>query len=229
MELFLFFFLLLCSDYFHKLPPHACMYHKTLLQNIFCASSASFVFVFFIVLELHCGSVGLQLTSYQDELHGGAWPGRCHYYSTAICRGMIASLYTLYWDRGFFLFGFRFLLTLPFCRFFLHNSRNASANWYKETVRYVFTAAFRILSCQGVQTNIFWIQALLGCYRDNSIISWKGHQVKFQDVAACYRTLRNQTIELISIDAQPVPDDSTVPGTFLLKTVSENLPIDLNT
>lgn len=60
----------------------------------------------------------------------------------------------------------------------------------------------------------FLIQALLGCYREASVISWKGHIVKFQDVAACYRTLRNQTIELISIDAQPVPDDANTVGTF---------------
>ena len=52
-------------------------------------------------------------------------------------------------------------------------------------------------------------------YRPTSIISWKGNVIKNDDVAMYFTSYRNKILELISIDAQPVPDDANGTCTFL--------------
>lgn len=44
-------------------------------------------------------------------------------------------------------------------------------------------------------------------YRPTSVISWKGNVISQDDVALYFTSYRNKIIELISIDAQPIPDD----------------------
>jgi hypothetical protein len=67
-----------------------------------------------------------------------------------------------------------------------------------------------------LETDIFLeSKALLGCYRPTSTISWKGHNINQDAVVGYYTSLRNKTIELISIDAQPIPDDPNGTCTLL--------------